>query len=365
MLKLLRSTATIVAAVVGLIGLTLILYAWRLPPFTSSVQTTDNAYVRGQVTIISPQLTGYVAEVAVQDYQKVKAGELLVRIDDRIYQQKLQQAKATLAEQKAALANSEQKRRSDEAKIRLSQAQVESAEAVLKAAEANWKRVEPLVKRGIATQRDADQARASLDEARAALSQAQAAMDVARQDLASTLVNRQSLEAAVEGAEAAVRLAEIDLQNTRIVAPQDGRLGEVGARVGQYVSAGTQLMALVPEKVWVVANFKETQLPHMEVGQPVTFTVDALEHRRLTGRIERFSPAAASEFSVIKTDNATGNFTKVVQRVPVRIAIDPGQELADRLVPGMSVVVSVDTESAIGEHSTHAAADIPADTSLQ
>jgi len=345
--KFLRSTATIVAIVIGLIGLTLVLYVWRLPPFTSPVQTTDNAYVRGQVTIVSPQLSGYVAEVAVQDYQAVKAGQLLVKIDDRIYEQKLQQAQATLAAQKAALAGSEQKRRSDEARIRLSQAQVQGAEAALKAAQADWKREEPLAKRGATTQREADQARANFDEARAALSQAKASLEIARQDLAATLVNRESLVAAVQGAEAAVRLAEIDLQNTRIVAPQDGRVGEVGARIGQYVSAGTQLLALVPERIWAIANFKETQLAHMKVGQPVTFTVDALEHATLSGHIERFSPAAASEFSVIKTDNATGNFTKVVQRVPVRIAIDPDQELADRLVPGMSIVVSVDTEAPV------------------
>jgi len=343
MVKFLRSIATLIAAVIGLSGAALMLYAWRLPPFTSSVETTDNAYVRGQVTLISPQLNGYVAEVAVQDYQRVKAGQLLVRIDDRIYEQKLQQAKATLAAQKAALANSEQTRRSNEAKIRSSEAQVDGAKAALKAAEASWERIQPLLSRGVTTQKEADQARAALDQAKAALNQAEAAVEVARQDLAATLVNRSSLEAAVQGAEAAVRLAEIDLQNTRIAAPQDGRLGEVGARVGQYVSAGTQLLAVVPDEIWVVANFKETQLAGMKVGQPVTLNVDALEHASLSGHIERFSPAAGSEFSVLKADNATGNFTKVAQRVPVRIAIDPGQELAERLAPGLSVVVSVDT----------------------
>ena len=151
--------------------------------------------------------------------------------------------------------------------------------------------------------------------------------------------------AAVEGAEAAVHLAEIDLSNTRITAPQDGRLGEVQARLGQYVSAGTQLMALVPNQVWVIANFKETQLAGMRTGQPVSFTVDALRHARMTGTIERFSPAAGSEFSVIRPENATGNFIKIAQRVPVRIAVDPGQPLAERLAPGMSVVVSVDTSA--------------------
>jgi multidrug resistance efflux pump len=129
------------------------------------------------------------------------------------------------------------------------------------------------------------------------------------------------------------------------VAPEDGQLGELGARLGQYVSAGTQLLALVPERIWVIANFKETQLSGMEIGQSVTFTVDALQHAELAGHIERFSPAAGSEFSVIRTDNATGNFTKVAQRVPVRIAIDPGQALTKRLAPGMSVIVSVDTRA--------------------
>ena len=144
-----------------------------------------------------------------------------------------------------------------------------------------------------------------------------------------------------------MRLAEIDLQNTRITAPRDGQLGEVGARVGQYVSVGTQLMALVPDRIWVVANFKETQLAGMRAGQPVTFTVDAFQHASLTGHIERFSPAAGSEFSVLKADNATGNFTKVAQRVPVRIAVDPGQNLTNRLAPGMSVVVSIDTTAPV------------------
>ncbi len=153
------------------------------------------------------------------------------------------------------------------------------------------------------------------------------------------------------GAEAAVHLAEIDLQNTRIVAPEDGRLGEVGARLGQYVSAGTQLLALVPKRFWVVANFKETQLSGMKVGQPATFVVDALPDEKLHGRVERFSPATGSEFSVLKADNATGNFTKVAQRLPVRIAIDDGQDLANRLAPGMSVVVSIDTRAKPGQRT--------------
>ena len=345
MTRLFRSFSTYIALAIGLAGLAVILYAWRLPPFASAVETTENAYVRGQVTVIAPQLAGYVAEVRVQDFATVKRGDLLLRIDDRIYVQKLEQARASLAAQQAALANSEQARAASEARLRASQANVASAEAARRTAEANWGRIEPLRERGVVSQTSTDQSQQALDQARAALTATNAAVDVARQDVQTAIVNRQSLEAAVEGAEAAVHLGEIDLQNTRITAPQDGRLGEVSARLGQYVSAGTQLMALVPAQTWVIANFKETQLPGMRVGQPVDFTVDALHHATLTGRITRFSPAAGSEFSIIRAENATGNFIKIAQRVPVRIAIDPGQPLAERLAPGMSVVVSVDTSA--------------------
>lgn len=343
MTRIFRSVSTYIALAIGLAGLAVILYAWRLPPFASATETTENAYVRGQVTMIAPQLAGYVAEVAVQDFATVKQGQLLLRIDERIFQQRLEQARASLAAQRAALANSEQARHAAEARQRASEANVASAEAALRTADANWGRIEPLRERGVVNQTNADQSLQALDQARAGLTASNAAVDVARQDVQSAIVNRQSLEAAVQGAEAAVHLAEIDLQNTRIIAPQDGRLGEVSARLGQYVSAGTQLTALVPSQVWVIANFKETQLSGMRVGQTVGFTVDALRHARLTGRIERFSPAAGSEFSVIRPENATGNFIKIAQRVPVRIAIDPGQGLAERLAPGMSVVVSVDT----------------------
>jgi len=345
MTRILRSVSTYIALAIGLVGLGIILYAWRLPPFTSAIEVTENAYVRGQVTLIAPQLAGYVAEVPVQDFAAVKRGDLLLRIDGRIFTQKLEQARAGLAAQRAALANSDQSRAAAEARLRAAEANVASAEAALRTAEANWGRIEPLRERGVVSQTSTDQSQQALDQARAAITATNAAVDVARQDIQTAIVNRQSLVAAVEGAEAAVHLAEIDLSNTRITAPQDGRLGEVSARLGQYVSAGTQLMALVPDQVWVIANFKETQLAGMRTGQPVSFTVDALRHAVLTGKIERFSPAAGSEFSVIRPDNATGNFIKIAQRVPVRITVDPGQPLAERLAPGMSVVVSVDTSA--------------------
>lgn len=339
-----RNTATTLAVLLGVAGIGAVLYAWQLPPFASDVQTTDNAYVRGYVTLISPQLAGYVTDVPVKDYETVKQGAVLARLDDRIYRQKVEQANATLASQQAALANSVQQENAAKARIGASDAALSSAKYAQRRAEENWNRIEELSDKGIATQSDREQSRTTLDQAEASVSQAQANLEVSRQDLQTIIVGRDSLRAAVAGAQASVELAKIDLSNTVITAPRDGIVGEVGVKLGQYVAAGTQLMAVVPHDTWVIANFKETQLAYIQPGQKVAVTVDAFKHATLTGRVERFSPAAGSEFSVIRPDNATGNFTKVAQRVPVRIAIDEGQELAKYLAPGLSVVVKTVVE---------------------
>ncbi|MEI4473409.1 HlyD family secretion protein [Frigidibacter sp. MR17.24] len=342
----LKSPSTIAAVLAGATGIGLILWAWDLPPFDTAVETTDNAYVRGKVTFVAPQAAGHIAEVRVRDFQQVHAGDVLVQIDDRIYRQNLAQAQAQLEQQQAGLANWEQSKASAEAAIAAAEANVESAQATLRAAQANWDRTAPLRERGVVNQVDADDARAALDSGRAALHQQQANLEIARQDLQTVQANRASLVAAVDGARASVELARIDLDNTTVTAPEDGRVGQVSATVGQYVSAGTQLMGLVPDRVWVVANFKETQVAGMKAGQLAQIRVDALGRDRLTGHVESFSPATGSEFSVIKTDNATGNFTKVAQRVPVRIGFDAGQPQAERLVPGLSVEVTIDTDAA-------------------
>lgn len=342
MLKKIFTPVTLIVLMAGLTGLGMVLYAWRLPPFSSSVEMTDNAYVRGYVTMLSPQVSGYVVDVAVKDYQDVKQGDILVRVDDRSYVQKLAQAKSTLEGQKASLANSDQKENAARANISSSQASIESAQAALKQAQLASDRQDNLTRSGVGTSSTQEEAHATLEKAKAALMQAKAALEVSNQDLQTIIVNRGSLEAAVTSAEASVQLAEIDLDNTVIRAPRDGKVGEVGARVGQYVAAGTQLMAIVPADVWVIANFKETQLAGMQVGQPVSISVDALQRKQINGHVERFSPAAGSEFSVIKPDNATGNFVKIAQRIGVRVSIDPGQEVAGELTPGMSVVVRVD-----------------------
>lgn len=343
--KFLRSVATIIAIAVGLIGVGVVLYAWQLPPFTSAEQTTDNAYVRGRVTILAPQLSGYIAMVEAQDFQDVKKGQLLAQLDDRIYRQRLDQAQATLAAQNASLAVSEQQRLSAEARIRAGEATLQAAKVAQDNAEASAKRIESLRERGVSTVSDLDQAHGVLEQARAAYAQAATNLDVATQDLQAVIVGRKTLESAVAGAEASVQLATIDLQNTKIVAPEDGKLGEIGARVGQYVTAGAQLMAIVPPKRWVIANFKETQVRRMRPGMKATLIMDAAKDITFTGTIEFFSPATGSEFSILKPDNATGNFTKVAQRLPVRIQFDDGQPNVERLLPGLSVTVTVNPEN--------------------
>ena len=334
---------SVLLAVAGLIGVLLILWAWRLPPFTSGVQHTDNAYVRGQVTVIAPQVTGYVTSVEVQDFQTVEQGQLLATIDDRIYRQKLEQARAALHAAEAQLANSTQSQTSARGSVAQTRASIASAEAAVAKAQADFNRTRTLFEGGWVAQAQVDVTRTALQAARAQLAAARAAEGIAETGVTSAVVDRGALEAAVENALAQVHLAEIDLANTRITAPRAGRLGEIGVRQGQQVQVGTQLMALVPDRIWVVANFKENQLRDLRVGQRAELSVDALGGQVLTGRVEQIAPATGSEFSVIRPDNATGNFTKVAQRVPVRIALDPGQEGLDRLRPGLSVVARVDT----------------------
>jgi len=340
-----RIISSVLFGAVALAGVLIVLYAWQLPPFTSPIQSTENAQVRGQTTLISPQLSGYVYEVPVQDFQFVKTGDLLVRLDDRIYKQRLDQALAQLDVQKASLANNLQQRRSAEATIVQRQAQLQNTIAQSRKSSADLRRNQALVTDGSVSKSELDVTRAADAQASAAVAEAKATLKIAREDLQTVIVNRGSLEASVANAEAAIQLARIDLDNTRIVAPRDGQLGQIGVRLGAYVNSGAQLMALVPERRWIIANMKETQMADVRLGQSVSFTVDALDDQTMHGRVQRISPAAGSEFSLLPADNATGNFVKISQRIPVRIIVDDNQPLLERLRPGMSVVASIDTST--------------------
>jgi len=335
--------SVVVMVAIALLGLTLILRAWQLWPFNSSHVHTDDAYVRGQVTVLAPQVSGYVTDVLVKDFDHVKQGQPLLRIDDRSYRQKVDQAEAALAEARAQLANSDQSQAQGRAQIAAARANLSAGQAERQRSGTELQRYETLAAQQLVSSSDRDKLRASAQAASAGVAQSQAAIRIAEENLTATRVARQGLEARVASAQAALELARIDLDNTVIRAPRDGQLSEASVRLGQYVTAGTQLLFLVPDSLWVVANFKEGQTWKMAIGQPASFSVDAFQGQRLHGHVEQIAPATGSEFAVLKPDNASGNFTKVVQRLPVRIAIDPDQPLAARLRPGMSVVVEVDT----------------------
>lgn len=329
--------------VVAAVGIALIMWAWHIGPFNTARVSTDNAYVRGAITVLSPQVNGYVDEVLVKDFQYVKAGQELLRIDDRIYAERVRQAEGQLANAVAQLNNAEQTQAQNTASLGAARANLAATKAEEARARAEQGRVDELAERGSVSLSERDRVRTSARLAGANVLKAQADIDIAQQRIKSTQVARGGLQAQVSMAEAQLALAKIDLANTVIRAPRDGQVSEASVRRGQYVTAGSQLLFLVPDQLWVVANFKEGQTWRMRIGQPARFSVDAFQGATLTGHVEQIAPATGSEFSVLRPDNASGNFTKVVQRLPIRIAIDPDQELARRLRPGMSVTAEVDT----------------------
>lgn len=335
--------SVLLMVVVTLVGIAMILRAWHLWPFATPVMTTDNAYVRGAVTVLAPQVNGYVTEVLVKDFDYVKAGQPLIRIDARTYAASVEQAEASRANAVAQLDNAEQTQAQNKASLGAARANLAAVEAEHARSQAELTRVEELAVKGSVSLNERDRVRATARLASANVLKAKADVSIAEERIKATTVGRAGLAAQVKMAEAQLAQAEINLANTVIHAPLDGQVSEASVRLGQYVTAGSQLLFLVPETLWIVANFKETQMAHMQLGQPARFRVDALDGAALTGRVQQIAPATGSEFSVLRPDNATGNFTKVVQRLPVRIAIDPGQALAARLRPGMSVEASVDT----------------------
>ena len=342
MVKASRKTVLFMG-LLALCGILLILWTWRVGPFATATMKTDNAYVRGKMTLLSSQVSGSIVEMAVQDFEHVEADQLLLRIDDKIYRQRVDQAKAQLNKAQLQLKNWPQTLAQNKATENANIAALASARAEDRRAQTDFKRIQDLAARGSLSQRELDQARATAQLSKANVDKAQAGVQISQETIKATEVSQAELQTAVEAAQAQLEQAEIDLTHTVIRAPVAGQLGEATPRVGQYVTTGTQLMYVVPSQTWVVANFKETQLRNMRIGQPATFTVDALGSQVLTGKVQDISPATGSEFSLLRADNATGNFTKVVQRVPVRIAIDPGQTSLDRLRPGLSVIASVDT----------------------
>lgn len=350
--------AVLAAAVVGtLYGL----HWWRVGRF---LQSTDDAYVRADVVPISPRVTGYVVAVNVDDNQSVSAGDVLMRIDDRDYRARVQQAEAAEAVARAAVAAKEAALGNLDAQLGQQRSRIAKADADLRAADAeagraslDAQRFQSLVGQSAVSRQQAQLADAESRKADAAVA-ARRADAVGQRDQVGVLRSeRRQREAALEEARAellkasaALRLARIDLENTLLRAPVDGVVGQRAARVGQYVEPGLPMMALVPlHAAYVVANYKETQLHAMLPGQPVALEVDTFSGLALRGRVDSLSPASGSVFALLPPDNATGNFTKVVQRIPVKIRLDATSEAVLR--PGMSVIATVDTRPAANGHA--------------
>jgi len=318
-------------------------------------ESTDNAFVQADTTLVSPQIDGYVAEVLVTDNQRVQAGQVLVRLDDADARAQLAQAEANLAAVMAAVDNVDARAAQEQAMIASRAAGVAQARAQANLAQQQVDRYGRLAQQGWVSQQRIQTEQAGATTAAASVAEAQAAL-VAEQRTAGVLgsTREQSL-AAVEQARAQVELARTHLDRTVIRAPVAGVVGARGVRAGQYVRPGGQLLSLVPlGDTYIVANFKETQLGRLRLGQTVHISADAFPDQDLTGRIDSFAPATGSEFALIPVENATGNFTKITQRVPVRILVSRADGGA-ALRPGLSVEVKVDLKSEGGASFAEAA----------
>jgi membrane fusion protein, multidrug efflux system len=319
-------------------------YGWNWWQEGRFVETTDDAYVGGNITTLSPHVAGFVAQILVRDNEFVKAGQLLIRLDDRDYKANLAHAEAVVEHETASLANLR-------AKYDLQQSMAEEAAATLAAdeAEAGYAHIDAARYHALALTSygslQNDQKAFATDRKAAALVRSgEAGLNAAKQQLAVIDTEIAETRASLAQAQADLRTAQLDLGYTQIRSPIDGYVGDRAAQIGAYATIGTALLAIVPaHALWVDANFKEDELAHMRPGQQARIVADVLPGRTFDGRVLSLAPATGAVFSVIPPENATGNFTKIVQRVPVRIAIDDGAGTLGLLRPGLSTTVSVDT----------------------
>lgn len=307
--------------------------------------STDDAYVGADMAIISPKVAANVVGVPIEENQSVKKGDVLIRLDDGDFRLASEQAKAKLATQKAAIATFDAQIRAGEATVAQANAQLDAATAAVAKAEADYARTKPLAEREYTSKATLDAAIAARDTSHAQLKANEAAIDTAKANVAVLKAQRAQAEEVAKELEVAVAKAERDLSFTTIVAPFDGYIGNRSVQVGDYATPGKRLAAVVPlDKVYVDANLKETQLAGVTPGETAKIRVDALDGAAIEGTVESIAPASGSQFSLLPPENATGNFTKIVQRVPVRIAV-PASQAQGKLRPGLSVVVDIDTRT--------------------
>ena len=309
--------------------------------------STDDAYIQGDIATIAPKVSGYVAKVEVQENQLVKKGDVLVTLDDGDYTIAVDQAKASLESAHLAVDRLDAQITGGDASLSQAKAEREASVASLDLAQLSFKRVTTLQAKNISTAADLDSARSTLEQAKANLSAADASIASAQSAISVLKAQRAEAQASVTSAELALRQAERNLSFTVLTAPYDGVVGNRSVQVGDFVSSGKSLMALVPtQDLYVAANFKETQLAGVVPGSKVNIEVDAYGDDPIEGTVQSISPASGSVFSLLPAENATGNFTKIIQRVPVRIALPKDALETGRLRAGLSVVVDVDTRTA-------------------
>jgi membrane fusion protein (multidrug efflux system) len=338
------------AAVAGaalLAGVFLCWYGYDYWTVGRFIETTDDAYVGGDVTVMAPKVAGFITQVAVTDNQAVRRGDLLIKLDDRDYRAALARAEALVAAQQATLANLDAMRRLQDAVIRQAQAGIAAADAEIVRARDDRNRFEILSRTAAASIQSFQKADADHKQALAGGDRARAALDAAQLQLLVIDTQKQQTRAALDAAIADRDTARLNLGYTELRAPFDGVVGDRNARTGAYAAVGAQLLAVVPASgLWVDANFKENQLARMQAGEPVTIRADVLPDVTFHGHVVSLSPATGAQFSVLPAENATGNFTKIVQRVPVRILLDRDASVLGRLRPGLSVTAAVDLRGA-------------------
>ncbi|RYE51861.1 MAG: HlyD family secretion protein [Hyphomicrobiales bacterium] len=312
---------------------------WRGGP------STDNAYVRGDITSLAPKVAGYVIAVEVADNQAVQAGDVLFRIDDRDYRAKLAQAEANVAAARARLSSAGEEILLQHSLVRQAGAQREASLADLDLAKRASDRRQKLIQANAVSQSQVEESDAARSRADAGASAASATLDAQRQRVDVLISQREAAIAAIAQAEAARDLAKIDLENTVVHAPIAGVVGNRQVRIGRLVAPGSSLLDIVPvTDLWIVANFKETQLESIRIGQRASIKVDGYPSAAFAGVVDSFAPGSGSSFSLLPADNATGNFVRVVQRVPVKIRLKSHPDL-DRLLPGLSARVTIEPGS--------------------
>jgi membrane fusion protein, multidrug efflux system len=311
----------------------------------SHFQSTDDAFIAARQFAIAPKVSGYITAVPVTDNQHVAAGDVIARIDQRDFRVALEQAKAQVASAQAGIQNFDAQISTQQAQIASNQAQVDQVQAALVFARQQAARYQDLAQKGYGTVQNAQQTTSQLNQQQAALQSAQSNLKLAQRQVESLKAQRESAVASLEQAKAQRDQAQLNLDYTTVTAAQPGRIVQLGAAVGQYAQAGTNLTMFVPDEIWVAANFKETQLDAMRPGQPVTLSIDAYPERTIRGHVDSVQPGSGTAFSLLPAQNATGNFVKIVQRVPVKIVLDnPPTDVA--LGPGMSVVPTVHIDPA-------------------